>query len=47
MQKLTATNLADKEKIVVKHFKNMTSAVIYGWVVVGIIQGTLVVCLRY
>ena len=30
-----------KEKIVVKHFKDMTGAVIYGWVVVGIIQGIL------
>ncbi len=30
-----------KEKIVVKHFKDMTSAIIYGWVIVGIIQGTL------
>ena len=30
-----------KEKVVVKHFKDMTSAVIYGWVIVGIIQGTL------
>src|SRR3989344_8982744 len=30
-----------KEKIVAKHFKDMTSAVIYGWVIVGIIQGTL------
>lgn len=30
-----------KEKIVVKHFKDMTGAVIYGWVIVGIIQGIL------
>jgi len=30
-----------KEKVVVKHFEDMTSAVIYGWVIVGIIQGTL------
>lgn len=30
-----------KEKIVVKRFKDMTSAVIYGWIIVGIIQGIL------
>lgn len=30
-----------KEKVVVKKFKDMTSAIIYGWVIVGIIQGIL------
>ena len=30
-----------KEKIVIKHFKDMTGAIIYGWVIVGIVQGTL------
>ncbi len=30
-----------KEKIVVKRFKDMTSAIIYGWIIVGIIQGIL------
>ncbi len=30
-----------KEKIVVNHFKNMTGAILYGWVVVGVIQGLL------
>lgn len=30
-----------KEKVVVKHFEDMTGAVIYGWIVVGIIQGIL------
>lgn len=30
-----------KEKIVVKNFKDMTGAIIYGWVIVGIIQGVI------
>lgn len=30
-----------KEKVAVKHFKDMTGAVIFGWILVGVIQGTL------
>lgn len=30
-----------KEKIIVKKFKDMTSAVVYGWIIVGILQGIL------
>ena len=30
-----------KEKIVVKKFEDMTGAIVYGWIIVGIIQGVL------